>query len=370
MKRAVLCLVLALLLCPPGFANSSSTGYTWEQYKAKKAGQTLVPTEGQKSVKRGTYQSSVTSSLPDDNSFDFEYWFSTVRDQIVIAWHWSLAHYKVILIGALAIFCIASIPRLARKWRAWKLEETEHRLKEAERRARIEEEYQRKHDLYVRLSKPSYDLAKLPLVDGDQPVFVTLSGVKYHREHCGVVTDYSYSKFKVGLSVALHHGYAPCSRCCAGMPQPEIYRGPVPAENPRDAVLSVVEPMIEHFYDTYLQYIRSYHARLVKDRNDYIASLSPEELEDFKSLRISYRSPFDPQSDDNLLALPPLSLISDISYRELLLPIAHEQYCLAAKQCLNELAEEHKAQRIRESEEAIRSSIAAYKSRTKAKQSD
>lgn len=45
-------------------ASSSGNGsvrYTWEQLKAKKAGLPLVPTEAQKSVKRGTYASAVTT---------------------------------------------------------------------------------------------------------------------------------------------------------------------------------------------------------------------------------------------------------------------------------------------------------------------
>lgn len=45
-------------------ASSSANGsvrYTWEQLKAKKAGLPLVPTEAQKSVKRGTYTSEVTT---------------------------------------------------------------------------------------------------------------------------------------------------------------------------------------------------------------------------------------------------------------------------------------------------------------------
>jgi hypothetical protein len=46
--------------------------------------------------------------------------------------------------------------------------------------------------------------------DGEQTVYVTHSGGRYHREHCSSLRN---SRIAVSLAEAVRSGYEPCSRC-------------------------------------------------------------------------------------------------------------------------------------------------------------
>ena len=226
MKRAILCLVLALLLCLPGFANTSSTGYTWEQYKAKKAGQTLVPTEGQKSVKRGTYQSSVTSALPDQGEPVTEQpqWLISANHWCSISLRWLANHRYFSVSCFLCIAFLSALPSLSKRHKLRKQVKAEQQLIDAERRAFELEEYRRLREIQQRLVKHPYELERLPIEPGEEVVYVTWSGLKYHKETCGVIKSHGYIAHKISLSCALYHGFSPCSRCCPDMPEPELKR--------------------------------------------------------------------------------------------------------------------------------------------------
>lgn len=53
---------------------------------------------------------------------------------------------------------------------------------------------------------------------------ITMFGTKYHRAGCYMLEKNFAYTYDVNLDVAIKEGYAPCKVCCRGMPEPDIER--------------------------------------------------------------------------------------------------------------------------------------------------
>ncbi len=235
MRYVFVCLVLCFLVCVTGLAHPGGTdsrgGHTDHStgkyhyhhgYPAHQHSNGECPYDFDD--KTGKNSGSSISSSRNSSSYSnrstpsaFKRWLNTH-----IAPIWAKARI-LLLVSLIPVLCVGT-SAYSKKRKIWEQEEANRQKEEAERRERWLEERRREDEIRSRLTKPAYALSALPIENGEQVVFITLSGIKYHREGCGVLKRFAYSQYKVGLSTALHHGFSPCSRCCADMPEPDLKR--------------------------------------------------------------------------------------------------------------------------------------------------
>lgn len=284
MKRAILCLILALLLCFPGFAESSDTDarYTWDQLKAKKAGQTLVPTEGQKSVKRGTYQSDVTTSFPfklESVSMQTQWlnaaknWWSVVQLWFSTVWRWLLDFLDTLIVVFVSVpIIIVALPSaimlaIGFSYIWWQLLKAPfvgvrslyrhilaHRNSSVQAHTTISKPDISQHPAQHLPSSANLDPAPCHSSDRNKPlssadftvVFASPGDLYYHKSVCtnlsnnGVILD-------MPLYKAIRMGYKPCPNCCLVSStfvaeDPSVCTAPVstPPDSPSESHLPVV----------------------------------------------------------------------------------------------------------------------------------
>lgn len=62
-------------------------------------------------------------------------------------------------------------------------------------------------------------------LDSSEDIYkITMYGTKYHRAGCYMLEKNFAYTYDVNLDVAIKEGYAPCKVCCRGMPEPDIER--------------------------------------------------------------------------------------------------------------------------------------------------